>query len=406
MDTSEIYDEFWSFTALRLQKDLTTINSDMIMAGVGESHTVIASDTNKLYSWGFNGMFQLGRRTSMVSSSEPNEINLENLKPRTLVVGDNHNMLLDYFGNLHIWGSNEHGQYGMGHQEQMDEVAIIKFLPEKENIYQISGRGNNNLVITDYGRAFYWPMKMRTGEIRRNPVELNFPSDKFRVIAASCGYNFAVLITSGGFIFTFGDDNSCGQLGVGDTEPRDRPTLVQAFLDTKERVNSVVCGFKHTVCKTATGRVYTWGWGGKGQLGHESYNDEWEPRKVTFDDTMEKVKPLQINAGYRHTMVMFEDRKIFWWGTTGELKEYHNPTLLEYAKKSPDLEDFSEYAPFKINCTWSKTMSLTYLTIADMRTVGHELNRAAKLKVINQLASKIDEDQAYLDSKTFNFFNL
>ena len=35
----------------------------------------------------------------------------------------------------------------------------------------------------------------------------------------------------------------------------------------KEKITSVSCGMKHTICKSTHNKIFTWGWGGKGQLG-------------------------------------------------------------------------------------------------------------------------------------------
>lgn len=35
---------------------------------------------------------------------------------------------------------------------------------------------------------------------------------------------------------------------------------------------------KHVIVKTGLGKVYTWGWGERGQLGHNSIQSELSPR--------------------------------------------------------------------------------------------------------------------------------
>ncbi|KAG7267583.1 hypothetical protein CRUP_006003 [Coryphaenoides rupestris] len=65
---------------------------------------------------------------------------------------------------------------------------------------------------------------------------------------------------------------------------------IQAFpalLDVAEScdVATVSCGSRHTAAVTTTGDLYTWGWGGYGQLGHggaASSQSSDEPRRVDF----------------------------------------------------------------------------------------------------------------------------
>lgn len=101
----------------------------------------------------------------------------------------------------------------------------------------------------------------------------------------------------------------------------------------EEKVNNVICGAKHVICKTANGNLYTWGWGGRGQLGHGNLNSLCYPKRLVFEETVQRVKPIQIMAGYRHTMVMFDDRKIFWWGTNGDLRNQDVPIRLDIPRK-------------------------------------------------------------------------
>lgn len=58
-----------------------------------------------------------------------------------------------------------------------------------------------------------------------------------------------------------------GQLGLGDTEPRAVPSCVEGELAGKTVVG-VSCGATHTAAITDEGKVYTFGGGVSGQLGH------------------------------------------------------------------------------------------------------------------------------------------
>jgi len=51
-------------------------------------------------------------------------------------------------------------------------------------------------------------------------------------------------------------------------EPREVPTVIEELKDLGVRVTTISCGFKHVICKSSLGKVYTWGSGSKGQLGH------------------------------------------------------------------------------------------------------------------------------------------
>lgn len=103
-------------------------------------------------------------------------------------------------------------------------------------------------------------------------------------------------------------------------------------------------------------------------------------------DRKNNKKVAQIAAGYSHTMVMVENNKeIFWFGTCGNLTEQTTPIAFDLVKYMPDLfgsqmeldkESFDSYgattdfAIVKISSSWSKTMSLSNILIADLRAVN------------------------------------
>lgn len=55
------------------------------------------------------------------------------------------------------------------------------------------------------------------------------------------------------------------------------------------------------VCKDKNNRLFTWGFGGYGRLGHASPKDEWVPRQVTLFSTPKRGAKM-INAGGLYTM--------------------------------------------------------------------------------------------------------
>ena len=104
-----------------------------------------------------------------------------------------------------------------------------------------------------------WPT-IKGGQKNSMPQMLPLPMNNVKIAKVACGYNFGILLSSQGLVFSFGKDNSEGQLGLGDVLPRGLPEQVKALKDAGEKVDNVVCGFKHVLVKTSLGRVYTWGW--------------------------------------------------------------------------------------------------------------------------------------------------
>ena len=92
------------------------------------------------------------------------------------------------------------------------------------------------------------------------------------VLMVACGRAHQAALTGGGRVFTFWEGAE-GRLGHGDTEDPLAPGRVPAAGFNRERVVMVAAGGAHTVALSEEGLVYTWGYGGTGQLGHNNRVD-------------------------------------------------------------------------------------------------------------------------------------
>lgn len=61
---------------------------------------------------------------------------------------------------------------------------------------------------------------------------------------------------------------------------------------------------------TSDGRVYTWGWGIHGQLGHGTCDNEYYPKLLQFEDAC-----MQITAGHAHSLILTCDGKLYGFGS-------------------------------------------------------------------------------------------
>jgi alpha-tubulin suppressor-like RCC1 family protein len=77
--------------------------------------------------------------------------------------------------------------------------------------------------------------------------------------------------------------NRCGQLGIRDTNVKNKcsPVLVEQLQGLK--FIDITCGGNHTVIATDRGEAYSWGEGRYGALGViDTYNDQFRPQQVIF----------------------------------------------------------------------------------------------------------------------------
>ncbi|PON59232.1 Regulator of chromosome condensation [Trema orientale] len=77
-------------------------------------------------------------------------------------------------------------------------------------------------------------------------------------------------------------------------------------------------GWRHTMALTSDGKLYGWGWNKFGQVGAGDNMDHCSPVQVKFP---QEQKVLKISCGWRHTLAVTEIQNVFSWGrgTNGQL---------------------------------------------------------------------------------------
>jgi alpha-tubulin suppressor-like RCC1 family protein len=129
-----------------------------------------------------------------------------------------------------------------------------------------------------------------------------------RIIQLSaCGFHTGCL-TADGELYSWGE-GKFGRLGHGAERNCHVPRLVETLLGKRPR--QVSCGGFHTAVVTEDGRLYTFGGGEHGQLGH---NDRVNKVKPTFVQALDGVFVSQITCGWSHSVALTSKGRIFTWG--------------------------------------------------------------------------------------------
>ena len=199
---------------------------------------------------------------------------------------------------------------------------------------------------------------------------------------------FAIFLTESGLVYSMGNSNKYGELGHGDFNKRLYPCLIEYFKSSNEKIVQISCGFKHVAAKSSTGKAYTWGYGGKGQLGLNSYDNYSIPTNVIFNDKFCKI--YQIAAGFRSTLFMCENRKIYACGCNSKFTMEKSPILFDVIDKFPEISLDENLSIIKIVTTWNKCFSIIYAIIADYTSINE-----SKPKInftLNWIASNWDYD--------------
>ncbi|KAJ3703622.1 hypothetical protein LUZ61_007327 [Rhynchospora tenuis] len=142
------------------------------------------------------------------------------------------------------------------------------------------------------------------------PLESNISLD---VNYVSCGARHAALLTRNGEIFTWGEECK-GRLGHGgtvtdSTQPRVVESLMGPGLNPLE---VVTCGEFHTCAVTTYGELYTWGDGTHGALGHGSQVSHWIPKRVS--GPLDGLNIRYVSCGTWHTALVTSTGRLFTFG--------------------------------------------------------------------------------------------
>lgn len=133
--------------------------------------------------------------------------------------------------------------------------------------------------------------------VKQDPEQVEALRGK-KVVAVACGSFHMGCVTESGELYTWGS-SVWHQLGHGERKNVVEPRRVTAL--EGKRVVEVSCGAYHTAVRTDAGRVYTFGAGSLGALGHGDLVDQEIPRLV---DSLVNRCVQHVSCGWYHTTVV------------------------------------------------------------------------------------------------------
>ncbi|XP_071451765.1 protein RCC2 homolog [Hetaerina americana] len=279
---------------------------------------------------------------------------LSGVKIRFVATGNTcaHNVAVTEDGRLLSWGRNEKGQLGHGDAIRRDTPEEIVALKDEVIVNAACGR-NHTLLLTDQG-VVYGCGDNKMGQcgvgnqhpVITTPTQLAYKGPP--IVKVDCGGEFGMILDCKGSLYSFGCPEY-GQLGHNTdgkyfatsnklafaciTSPKRILFFVEKGRDGHVvpvegvEVTDVACGTNHTVIVDAQKRVFSWGFGGYGRLGHAEPKDEMIPRLIkVFDAQSRGVR--SVYAGNSYSMALTELGTLYLWGQTkrtGEANMYPKP---------------------------------------------------------------------------------
>ncbi|KAH6816288.1 Regulator of chromosome condensation family protein [Perilla frutescens var. frutescens] len=152
------------------------------------------------------------------------------------------------------------------------------------------------------------PVAIKTDVLTPKPLETNIVLDVHQI---ACGVRHIALVTRQGEVFTWGEESG-GRLGHGIEKDFSRPRLIDFLAVTN--IDFVSCGEFHTCAISAAGDLYTWGDGAHnaGLLGHGNDVSHWIPKRVS--GLIEGLQVLSVACGTWHSALATSSGKLFTFG--------------------------------------------------------------------------------------------
>jgi len=435
---SDIYEKNWGEDFQKIYKLNMKLNTPIQKISIGNYHTILLNSKGKIFSWGWNNKNQCGINLNknnyenyIIPINKEKKINFPNLFYQNIEKineKDNYGKIINCFcneestfilndkGEIYSFGNNNFGQLGLGNFNNYNKPKLIKSLKGKK-IIDIQTTNIFTLALTKNNEIYIWFHfeKNKDLKLKKNNISKLLNSNIIKIKQISCGYNFCMLLSKNGILYSMGNNNK-GELGLSDKES---DLIKYSFINEpienlffsniyKEKVTFIKCGFKHTICIISTGKIFGWGNNTFGQLGIGNLNNNIiYPININIENYILNDKIIQINCGFRSTVFLTENRNIYFSGILD--KENYSKFPKKFIIKNKCSEIYNEYqfCPVRILMSWNKNTSIFYVTFADIRLVYNQLKNIHKVwKIIEQLSKNWNDESIlcpYIES-IYNYF--
>ena len=142
----------------------------------------------------------------------------------------------------------------------------------------------------------------------QTPTEIKALSS-LAIKQVTCGSAHSCILDTNGVCYTWGKCH-CGQLGHGELdEDVHIPRPVEALRGV--RLMKVIGGDSHVLALTAEGKVYSWGMGYYGTLGHGDESSLALPKLI---ETLSNEFIVSASSGSNHNFAITREGGVFVWG--------------------------------------------------------------------------------------------
>jgi alpha-tubulin suppressor-like RCC1 family protein len=282
------------------------------MISAGHEHSLVTTGKiGEIWSFGDGQFGKLGHGGDG-HEAVPRLIEaLSRVMVKQVAAGTYDSMVLTRDGDVFTWGHGGFGRLGHGNT---DRQLVPKRVEGLTNVTDIAAGSYHSLAVVDGGSVYTWGYS-RYGQLglgdHGDGTQRNVPTEVpgvNGVVTVAAGSRHSFVLSRDGTAMACGR-NGCGQLGLGDTDDRDTFTVVAGL----RGVVDIDAGRSHSIAVTAEGGLYTWGGGQAIGHGGEHTTQRLLPTKVTGGGIGEAAV-VQVAAGGNHSMAKTASGELYAWG--------------------------------------------------------------------------------------------
>ena len=288
------------------------LNGSFKQVSTGGFFGAALSEQGEVFVW---GNCKKGRTGAKSEGREflvgPVQVSLS-AKISQIACGNWHTLLLAADGSLLATGHNLSGALGLG-----DKIDRAEFEPVKglSGVVQVAAGDGFSCALTQEGKL------LSTGHAARNGHKSKEHLFAFKPIQSdvryvACGFTHGASVDSAGRAYTWGL-GIFHQLGHGTPHDEQTPRQVAGLADVVQVSCSRGEKYCHSGAVDAAGNLWTWGSGYKGKLGHYKEWTHEDPADEPVPKLIEAVRdvPMQkISCGGIHTTALSRDGRVFSFG--------------------------------------------------------------------------------------------
>ncbi|XAR73612.1 hypothetical protein NMG60_11007640 [Bertholletia excelsa] len=332
------FDKFGKHNGLHSDALLPKLLESAIMLDVrtislGVKHAALVTRQGEVFCWGDGSRGRLGNKVNMDVTYPKIVDSIPGVQVKSVICSEYQTCALTFAGELYTWGDDCYSSVLGGRGSKR-----IQWLPRRIsgpldgiNVSQVACGEWHMAFVSTCGQLFTFGDGtfgvLGHGNLQSVPLPKEVESLKgLRVKSVACGpWHTAAVVNiivdcykvndSSGKLFTWGDGDK-GRLGHADQEKKLLPTCVAQLVD--HDFVQVACGRMLTIALTCTGKVYTMGSDVHGELGNPLAKD----KSITVvQGKLEDDFIREVSSGSYHVAVLSSNGRVYTWGrgTNGQL---------------------------------------------------------------------------------------